>query len=107
MISPDGAVMVELTGWRAGCKIFLPLIQLIAMVRGKKLKSFNVGDKVYARFFGKESLVVEGVLTETCFPHYICSIKNQKYVIPKIHLSTKPLENLTELKNHKQLAIKI
>lgn len=77
------------------------------MARSKKLKSFKIGDKVYARFFGDKVLLIEDIFTAGVrFPHYICSIEGNKYIVPKIYLSSKTLIGRVESGNHRQLSIK-
>lgn len=76
------------------------------MARTKKLKTFKIGDKVYCRFFGSETLLIEDTFTSRSgFPHYVCSINGDEYVIPKIHLSTKTLIGSVDSGNRRQLRL--
>lgn len=53
---------------------------------------FKIGSSVYARFFGDEALTVKAIAKVSAkFPHYVCSLRGEDYVIPKIHLSTRAL----------------
>lgn len=68
--------------------------------------TFNIGDSVYARYFGDEVLVIEALAeTQSPFPHYICSIGDNRYVISKLQLSSKKLISETEDGNRKQLHV--
>lgn len=72
----------------------------------KKTRHFNVGDRVYGRFFGGDVLLIKDIFkTESGFLHYICSIGKNKYVVPGIHLSTKTLINTVNDGNRKQLKL--
>lgn len=53
---------------------------------------FKAGDSVYARFFGDEVLTIKAIAKANAkFPHYVCSLRNEDYVIPGIHLSSRAL----------------
>lgn len=76
------------------------------MPKTKKLKTFKIGDMVYARFFGSDKLRIEDTaFARSGFPHYVCSVGGTSYLIPKIHLSTIPLSGKIELNNRKQLKL--
>lgn len=76
------------------------------MANTKKTKHFNIGDRVYGRFFGSDILLIEDIFkTESGFLHCICSIRKSKYVVPCIHLSTKMLINTVNDGNRKQLRL--
>jgi len=83
---------------------------------------FEVGDEVYARYFGSEILTIKALADQSkyresrsCtvkgktygipnFPHYVCSLHGKRYLIPKLHLSTKSLVAETE-GNRRQLGL--
>ncbi|MGA1713327.1 MAG: hypothetical protein ACO4CS_18750 [bacterium] len=81
----------------------------------------EIGDQVYARFFGDEILTIKALARKplshrTCvvkgktygipdFPHYVCSSRGSDYVIPKLHLSTKRLSPETGTSNRRQLSL--
>lgn len=69
---------------------------------------FNKGDVVYARWFGQETLlIVRPVKVNSPFPHWIVSSwggrKNDFWVIPQIHLSSKNILIAAGDNNRKQL----
>ncbi len=70
-----------------------------------KTKQFQVGDRVYARFFGDQVLVIEAVASVASpFPHYVCSLSGSFFLISKLWLSSKKLSTETEDSNYRQLS---
>jgi hypothetical protein len=68
---------------------------------------FEIGDVVYARWFGLEPLVIERrAKVNSPFPHWICKSwggrRNDFWVIPQIHLSIQNITILAKDNNRKQ-----
>lgn len=69
---------------------------------------FKVGDGVYARYHGDRILQIVGVAkVQTPAPHYICELDGDRYIIPKMHLSTRSLLSEVEGNNRRQLQLPI
>ena len=67
---------------------------------------FRVGDAVYARYHGDDVLTIVGIAdVKALAPHYICETSGQRWVISKLHLSTKRLTCETDDGNRLQLAL--
>jgi hypothetical protein len=73
-----------------------------------KKPRFSVGDAVYARFFGDTLLTIKSVSNvKAVFPHYICASAGEYYLLPCIHLSSRPLIAETNDGNRRQLPLPI
>jgi len=71
-----------------------------------KSTELRIGDSVYARFFGEDLLIIEDIAqVASRFPHYLCYLRGEKYLIPKIHLSTRSLLVDTGAGNRRQLEL--
>lgn len=69
---------------------------------------FKVGDGVYARYHGDRVLRIAAVAdVNSPLPHYICELDGDKYLIPKLHLSTKNLISEVEDGNRRQLKLPV
>jgi hypothetical protein len=69
---------------------------------------FRVGDGVYARYHGDRILQIVGVAkVEAPAPHYVCELDGDRYIIPKMHLSTRSLLSEVEGGNRRQLQLPI
>jgi hypothetical protein len=69
---------------------------------------FKVGDGVYARYHGDRILQIVGVAdTKTPAPHYICELDGERYIIPKMHLSTRSLLSDVGGSNRRQLQLPV
>jgi hypothetical protein len=67
---------------------------------------FRVGDGVYARYHGDRILQIVGVASvKAQAPHYICELDGEKYIIPKMHLSTRSLLSEVGGGNRRQLEL--
>lgn len=81
-----------------------------AKTKAKRImkQPFQVGESVYARWFGDEILtIVERAKVESPLPHYICSSENGNWIIPRIHLSRKKITSETLDSNRRQLKLSI
>lgn len=80
-----------------------PILPKISMAHKAVISS---GDKVYARWFGDEKLtVIKQVKTKSPFPHYVCELGKNQYIISKLHLSRKRIISEVSDGNRKQLAV--
>ncbi len=69
---------------------------------------FKVGDAVYARYHGDRILQIVGVAdVKTPAPHYICELDGDRYIIPKMHLSTRSLISDVGGGNRRQLQLPV
>lgn len=69
---------------------------------------FHSGDRVYARYFGDRELIVKTLAdTGKKFPHYICSLDGEHYLISQLHLSSKKLVSEVGDGNRRQLALPV
>lgn len=68
-----------------------------------KTKQFAVGDSVYARYFGEKKLVIKSVAkVNSQFPHYICSLEGEEFLMSKLYISSKCLLPYTDDLNIRQ-----
>lgn len=79
------------------------------MARRERLR-FKPGDFVFARFHGeKEFEIIEEVMCDSILPHFKCKTwggrRNDYWVFPQIHLSSKSIQSLIQEANHKQLKL--
>ena len=69
---------------------------------------FKTGDIVYARYHGDSVLRIAALANvDAPFPHYICEVDGDKYLIPKLHLSTRSLLSEVEGGNRRQLKLPV
>jgi hypothetical protein len=69
---------------------------------------FEVGDLVFARYYGDTVLKITGIANMSGpGVYYICEADGKKHIIPKIQLSTKSLVSETGDGNRKQLHLSI
>jgi hypothetical protein len=69
---------------------------------------FHPGDQVYARWFGDEILtVVKKAKVDSCFPHYVCKIDGDEYLIAQVYLSSERIIGKVTDGNRRQLSLAI
>lgn len=69
---------------------------------------FHPGDQVYARWFGDEILtIVKKAEVDSSFPHYVCEINRERYLIAQIYLSSERIIGKVADGNRRQLSLAI
>lgn len=69
---------------------------------------FSVGDAVYARYHGDRVLRIVGIAkVDAPFPHYLCEVDGDVYLVPKLHLSTRSLLSEVSGGNRRQLQLPV
>lgn len=73
------------------------------MSAASRTKQIQVGDKVYARYFGDDELIVAKIAyVKSPCPHYYCVHNGKEYLISKLYLSTRRISPDTEDGNRLQ-----
>ena len=68
----------------------------------------SAGDAVYARYHGDRVLRIVGIAkVDAPFPHYLCEVDGDVYLVPKLHLSTRSLLSEVGGGNRRQLQLPI